>query len=84
MCEDPWRTGCEVRDMVRLMLAVDVSLRWKMGVAIVSRCSKWMFRSVSVSVSGAGGPKEGREGLIAKEADERLRDRRRPRQSGGG
>jgi hypothetical protein len=83
MCEDPWRTGCEVRDMVRLMLAIDVSLRWEMGVAIVSRCSKWVFRSVSVS-GAAGGPKEAREGLTVEEADERLRDRPRSGKLAGG
>jgi len=77
MYDDPRRTGCDVRDMVRLMSAAEVSLRWKMGVAIVSRYSKWVFRSLSV-FDVLEGPKVGREGLTVEEAeDERRRERPR-------
>jgi hypothetical protein len=84
MCEDPWRTGWEVRDIVRLMSAMCISLRVNMGVAMESRYNKWLFRSLSVS-SVADGPKQAREGLTVEDADdERLRERPRSGRSTGG
>jgi hypothetical protein len=84
MYEDPWRTGWEVSDIVRLMLSIGISLRVNIGVAMVSRYSKCLFRSLLVS-SVADGPKEGRDGLTVEEADEeRRRERPRSGRSTGG
>jgi hypothetical protein len=87
VCEGPWRMGWEVRDIVRLMLSTGISLRVNMGVAMVSRYSRGLLRSLFVS-GVADGPKQGREGLTVEEADDaddaRLRERPRSGRSTGG